>query len=177
MQKRERILLIVTVLAVAIYLVDMIGGVDSILGMVSFNSAQVTALKAKNKEYRDQIDDIEEIQRDFRKIELLFVTRDGQDSQKSEKYKFTEKLSEIAKEIGANRPSIPPAATEAIPDVLEYEYLTVEMTINRIDEVQARDFLRLVKEENILIQQLQIIGMKDTTLVNIEVKLAKIIRA
>jgi len=172
MRQRERILLIATVSAIAIYLMDSWGGVDAVLNLATFNSAQVDGLRTRNAELRAQLDNVINIQREFREIESLFDTG----SDRAGKFVITEDLNRIFAAIGEKNPSISPARPEIIPNVTEYEYLVVDTEARRIDENRLRNLLRMLEEENFIIQQVDIRSIQDAFLVNVKLKLAKIQR-
>jgi hypothetical protein len=175
MKKSERILLIGTVVMVSLYVLDRMGGINSMLNLLSMNTLQVSALKEKNNNYRNDFLDIKNVQKEFYDIERIFQTEG--DAQKDARFLFTEQLSAIVAEIDKKTPDISPAESEPIPDVSEYQYLVVTMRVRKIEEEQMRELLARIYDENIIVQKLTVTGQPDSTIVNCDLTLAKIKRA
>lgn len=172
MPNRERLLIIVTLVAFSVYMLDAIGGVDAMVRLVSFNRAEIENLRKQNQEYREQLEGLIQIREQFQEIERMFETRTARDP----RFVFTEDLSLIFQTIGETAPVIKPARSEVIPDVTEYEYLTVEVEANRMPEERFRELMKRLHEENIIVQQIRVNAMTTMAQVGVTMKVARILR-
>jgi hypothetical protein len=176
MKQREKILLFVTMFAVAAYFGDQYGLIDQITNIVTMDNAQLTALQDQNNEYKDALDNIQEINAEFTRIGRVFAqSNEGDaDAEGSRRSQFVEQLVQICKEVGQQRPVIEPAETEEIPDVSEYEYITAEIRIDDMKEADFYQFLRLMEENKIIVMRLDARNTQDRDQIRLNCKVARI---
>lgn len=176
MKNRQTILLVVTLIAGATFLIDRFGLLDVVVNLTTLNNAQVEAQENKNVELRDQVEEIDELVVDFQKIEAIFNNPEDADDERGTAYVFTEELNALLKQLGQKNPDIKPARIEPLPDVSDYHYIVVQAKVSQLEEQYLKRLLLQLEERRMIVQKIDIRSPQDTGIVNVDMDIARIER-
>lgn len=185
MKRSEAILLICVALAGLIFFGDQYGLFDRASRLFTSDSVELDALLERNQQFRDSLRNIGRIESEFEAIESIFDTGSTAEAKSagtdapaaatgSERSRFVEQLVEICKACGQDRPGIDPPAPEPIPDVSEYQYVTVEMNLRNMPEAEFQRFMALLEENNIILMRLRVVNQIDRDSLSIGCNVARI---
>jgi len=173
MKRNERMLLGITATALVLYLADQGGAIDAVTGVFSGDGGETAALIEQNKQFVSNLKNISEIEEEFERIGSLFQDVGASANQR---FWFVDQLVTICKKISQPNPRIDPPDYEEIPDVTEFQYVTVQITMNGLTDKQFTEFMRELERQRILVMSLEVTSTQDQDRLQVNAKLAKIER-
>lgn len=173
MKRREKILALVVGLMVLAYLLDSAGVVRLLGSTLLGGRDEVDRLLDEHLSYIDSLENLEEINAQFASIEGLFDTASAE---REQRYALVTELDTIARRIGQTRPEIAPPQNEAIPNIPEYQFVTVEMALRRITEREFVTFMQELERSRILVLNMQVNAALNRDELTANLRLAKIER-
>jgi len=170
MKKRERILMIITIIAVALgglYYAGLGDWFDSL-------SSRQEELALAQEDYVRSIETLNRSAKIYREFEnfgkgLLM----GGDSTLRPELRFTQEINTICRSLGINEPRLDPAQREEIKGVDDYEFLTSKVTVEA-DLDKVVQFLKAFEARRLLFLEVDIRSTRDSPVLRSTVTVARI---
>ncbi len=168
LEKREKILVLVTSIAVLVFVVWTFGGADLFDTIVSGNSN----VESREREFKSNLDDLKDmyiIEKQFSRVGEFPSTEDGK---LKPALAFTQHISQMCQDLGFEFPPIRPE-TEEIDDVEEYELINVAVKTegNFADTVKL---LKAFEEDGLIFREIDLQSARDKPIVTARVTVARI---
>jgi hypothetical protein len=169
LKKREKIMFLLTFVAVILAIVFSFGGGD-VIDQVGQQSGELEAVEQQFVQSLQTLRDAPEINRRYQKIADQLPT--GSTRSRAD-LQFSEELNSLCQRLGVPQPRLEPAVAEDIPGVEDYELITIRLRFEGPLDTIVK-ILKAFESTRLLFQEVDLRGALDVDTINTSIVVARI---